>query len=344
MRKKIIIGVIVVLVLGLGFFSWNKFINPKATSTNKKLLQRKVNSNMIMTLKKGNLEKIISINGIVKPIQSQELYFKTNGTINSINIEEGAQVKKGQILMKIDDDQQRLNYLKAKANYEKAVINGTPSEIKKARLNLEIAKDKLEETKLKAPFTGIINKINIEEGSYTAQNQGKTVAKLIDNSSYQVEVSVDESESQQLELGQPARITMEALPNQELRGKVIDIGANATNTSGVITLPVTVSIINKPQFIKPGFSADVEIIVKQVKNKLLVPITAIYNQEGQTKAVKAVNGKPKPIKVKTGISNGKKIIIKEGLQAGDKIVINTYKFANTGENQGPRGMIRGGGR
>lgn len=350
MKKWISIGLVVTLVIGLGFFGWNKFVKQKSTSVNKPLTQENIRSDMVMTVKKDSLEKVVSVSGTVEPIESQDLYFKTNGTVKSIKIEEGEKVKEDQILMEIENDEQRLNYIKAKNNYETAVINGTKSEIKVAELDLKIAQDKLEETKLKAPFSGIINEISIEEGSYTAQDQDKTVAKLIDNSGYQVEVSVDESDSRQLKLGQPARVTMEALPGKELSGKVVDIGANAEESSGVVTLPVTVLINEKPEFIKPGFSAEVEIVVNQIKDKLLVPITAIYNKEGQTKAVKIVNGEPTPVNVKTGISSGKNVVIKEGLQPEDRILINTYMFAKSaqmGSKQGSdrrgSGIMRGGG-
>ncbi|KXS43259.1 MAG: RND family efflux transporter, MFP subunit [Candidatus Frackibacter sp. T328-2] len=347
MKKWVGIGLAIILVIGLGFFGWSKFIKQKSSTVSKPLTQKDIRSNMIMTVKKDSLEKMISVSGTVEPVESQDLYFKTNGTVKSINIEEGARVEKGQVLMEIENDEQRLNYIKAKNSYETIVISGTESKIKEAELNLKIAKDRLDETKLKAPFAGIINEISIEEGSYTAQDQDKTVAKLIDNSGYQVEVSVDESDSRQLELGQPARITMEALPNQELKGEVVDIGANAEVNSGVVTLPVMVAIKEKPKFIKPGFSAEVEIIVEQIKEQLILPITAVYNEKGETKAVKIVKGKPTPVNVKIGVSSGRNVVIKEGLQAGDKILINTYMFANGAQNLqqgdgGPR-MMRGGG-
>jgi multidrug efflux pump subunit AcrA (membrane-fusion protein) len=343
MKKWIIILLAIILVIALGFLGWNKFIKQDSASVTKPLSKKDIRPSMVMTVQKDSLEKVVSVSGTVKAVESQDLYFKTNGTVKSINIEEGEKVKAGQILMEIENDEQRLNYIKAKNNYEKAVINATRSKIEEAELNLKIAKDRLEETKLKAPFAGIINEISIEEGSYTQQDQDKTVAKLIDNSGYQVEVSVDESDSQQLELGQLARISMEAVANKEFLGEVVDIAANAGNNSGVVTLPVTVSIKEKPDFIKPGFSADVDIIVEQIKNKLLVPITAIYNEKGQSKVVKIIEGKPGPVNVKTGISSGRNVVIKEGLQPGDQIIINTYMFSAQANSNNQSGM-RGSGR
>lgn len=256
--------------------------------------------------------------------------------------------------MELDNDKQRLEYYKAKNEYERAVINGTQSEVEEAKLNLKIAEDKLEETKLKAPFSGIVNEIGVEEDSYTELDQGKIVAKIIDDSSYQVEVNVDESDSRQLSLGQPARITLEALPGREFAGKVVDIGANAESESGIVTLPVTVSITEKPNFIKPGFSADVEIIVNKIEDRLVVPITAIFSKQGTTKAVQIIDGRPTVVDVETGITNGKQVVVEEGLKSGDKILINTYQFANSGTKDGteqskggmiPGGrMMRGGGR
>ena len=354
MKKKWVgIAITIIIVLSLGGFVWYKLSQTESTSK-AQLTKEDLRARMIMKVKKSNLTKTVEASGTVESVESQELYFKTKGTIEKINIEEGAKVEEGQVLMEISDTKQQLSYLQAKNKYETAKINGASAEIKEAQLNLELAEDDLEDTKLEAPFTGVVNEISVEEDSYTELELDKAVAKIIDDSNYQVEINIDESSSRELAVGQKSKISLEALPNQQFAGKVVDIGANAGSESGVVTLPVTVSITETPEFIRPGFSADVEVIVNQSKEQLLVPITAIFNEQGQTKVVKIVQGAPEPVNVKTGITNGEKIVIKSGLEVGDQILINAFKFANSSQNskqsengglpQGGGRMMRGGSR
>jgi len=336
LKRGISIILIIVLIGGMGAFFWRKHSANKAASSTPARPR-----NMTITVHKGSLEETISGSGYVKPIEENSLSFAsrgaTGGEIESISVQEGDRVEQGQILAEIDSDDERLDYLSSKNNYEQTLISGSKTEIEEARLKLEIAKKALEGTKLKAPFTGIITEVAVEEGDYVESND--TVVQVIDNSAYEVEIDVDESESRQLKLGQKVRITMEALPEEELTGEVVDISAVAQEDSGVVTVPVTILIKDEIEFIKSNFSAEVEIIVSEINNKLMIPLTAIYNDQDQTKAVKLVNGKEVSVEIKTGVTSGAYVVVKEGLVEGDEILINTHNYgASDTEESSQRGF------
>ena len=127
----------------------------------------------------------------------------------------------------------------------------------------------------------------------------------------------------------------------------------AVNNNGVVPLPVKIILTEETELLKPEFSADLEIIVDEVKDQVLVPITALINNRGQEQVMKIVDKKPVPTPVKTGLSNGFNVVILEGVQPGDEILINAHQFAsgktdnnNTqssrpGTRTGPGFMIRG---
>ena len=346
MKKKWwIIGIIVILVI-VGPFIWSKFLN----RTNGEELAEKnitIDPKMITSVKRGDLKKTVSTSGYLQPADERALAFSLSGEIEEVLISEGKRVTEGEVLVRLERSQQEYNYLKAKNTYELIKTSGSESEINEQELNFQIAKKNLDDTILRAPFAGLITEVSVKPGDYI--NSGKEVAYIIDDSSYEIEVAVNEIDSLEVEVGQEAIIILDAFPGREFSGRVKEIHNYTQNVNGVVTLPVIVQLEETNKQFKPGFSALVEIIVGRAEGKLLVPITAILNRGGKQVVVKVVNNKPVFTPVKTGLSDGLHTIIEEGLAEGDEIITNVYEFAKTDSTSkatGVRGapMIPGMGR
>jgi multidrug efflux pump subunit AcrA (membrane-fusion protein) len=325
MKKKwLIVGVIIILIAT--FLVWNRFF--KANS-DKELTDQNINITInpqtVMTLEKGNLRKTVSTSGYLQPVDEKVLSFNLNGEVKEILINEGDKVTKGEDLIKLDKNERELNYLKIKNAYELIKINGSDSEIEETKLDLTIAAKSLEDTTLKAPFSGLVTDISVKPGDYVTQ--GKEVAYLIDDSSYEINATVNEIDSLEIKKEQEVIIRLDAFPNREFEGRVKEIGYYTENVNGVVTLPVVIQVNKAEPEFRPGFSALLEIIVDQVEGKLLVPITAVFNQNEQPMVAKIIEGKAKSIPVKTGVSDGVYTVIEDGLIEGDQIMINTYQFA-----------------
>ena len=325
MKKKwLMVGVIIILIAT--FLVWNRFF--KANSDQGSADQNMnitINSQTVMTLKKGDLRKTVSTSGYLQSVNEKILSFNLNGEVKEILINEGGKVTQGEDLLKLDKNEQELNYLKMKNAYELIKINGSDSGIEEAKLDFTIAAKNLEDTTLKAPFSGLITKISVKPGDYVTQ--GLQVAYLIDDSSYEIDATVNEIDSLEIKKEQEVIIRLDAFPNREFAGKVKEIGYYTENVNGVVTLPVVIQVNKAEPEFRPGFSALLEIIVNQVEGKLLVPITAIFNQNGESMVAKIVEGKAKSIPVKTGVSDGVYTVIEDGLIEGDQIMINAYQFA-----------------
>jgi len=346
MKKKWwIIGIIVVLVI-VSPFIWSKFLN----RTNGEELAKKnitIDPKMITSVKRGDLKKTVSTSGYLQPADERALAFSLPGKIEEVLISEGQRVTEGEVLVRLERSQQEYNYLKAKNTYELIKTSGSEREIREQELNFQIAKKNLDDTILRAPFAGLITEVSVKPGDYI--NSGKEVAYIIDDSSYEIEVAVNEIDSLEVEVGQEAIIILDAFPGREFSGRVKEIHNYTQNVNGVVTLPVVVQLEETNKQFKPGFSALVEIIVGRAEGKLLVPITAILNRDGKQVVVKVVNNKPVFTPVKTGLSDGLYTIIEEGLAEGDEIITNVYEFAKTDSTSkatGVRGapMIPGMGR
>lgn len=346
-RMKIMM-IIMIMIIVAGLLVWRI---RKTDTTEGKQLSKGVLPRMVVAVEKGSIQKTISGSGYLSPQQSKELYFSVSGKVKTDHLVEGKTVKKGEILVELDDTKQELDYLKAKKAYDLAVINGLATEIKETELNLRLAKENLEATTLRAPFDGIITQDLVDVGDYVGINEQNAVGTIIADGPYEIEVNISETESPLVAIGQDVRVTVEALPGKEFQGRVKEIALQATNNNGIVTLPVKIILTEQTEMLKPAFSADVEIIVDEVKDQVLVPIAAIINNRGQEQVMKIVDNKPVPTPVKTGLSNGFNVAILEGIQPGDEILINAHQFSSgktetnsqpsAGSRPGPGIMIRG---
>lgn len=327
MKKKwLIVGVIIIVVI-ITFFVRGRFLNK--TSEEELTEQNiKITPQMITSVERGDLKKTVSTSGYLQPADEKVLTFSLNGEIEEVLISEGERVIEGEALVRLEKSQQELNYLRAKNTYELIKMSGSESEINEQELNFQITKKNLEDTTLKAPFSGLITNVSVKPDDYI--NSGSEVAYIIDDSSYEIEVAVNEIDSLEIEVGQEVIIILDAFPGREFSGRVEEIHNYTQNVNGVVTLPVTVQLNKADKQFKPGFSALVEIIIGRAEGELLVPISAILDRKGQQMVVKVVDNEPVQTPVKAGFSDGVYTAIEEGLAEGEEIVINVYEFANAG--------------
>lgn len=339
MKKKwLIIGVIIIVVI-IALFFGSRFLNKTSEEelTEQKI---KITPQMITSVERGDLKKTVSTSGYLQPADEKALIFSLNGEIEEVLTSEGKRVTEGEALVRLEKSQQELNYLRAKNTYELIKTSGSESEINEQELNFQIAKKNLEDTTLKAPFSGLITNVSAKPGDFIGS--GNEVAYIIDDSSYEIEVAVNEIDSLEIEVGQEVIIILDAFPGREFSGRVREIHNYTQNVNGVVTLPVTVQLDKADRQFKPGFSALVEIIIGRAEGKLLVPISAILDQKGQQMVVKVVDNKSVFTPVKAGFSDGVYTAIEEGLAEGEEIVINVYEFAKAGSGSNAAG-IKGGG-
>ncbi|NLW55733.1 MAG: efflux RND transporter periplasmic adaptor subunit [Firmicutes bacterium] len=336
-KKRRIIAILVIIgVLGAGWFARKQRLDKAATGSR---LHREITPEMVMRVEKGDLQKTISASGYLSPQQIKELYFSISGRVKNDYLDAGKRVKKGEVLVELEKTRQELEYIRAKKAYDLAVINGSEREIKEAELTLRLAKENLEATTLTAPFDGIITRDLVDVGDYVGINEQNAVGTIMADGPYEIDVEISESECHLVKIGQEVRITVEAVPERTFLGRVKEIALQAKNNNGIVTLPVKIILNEETELLKPEFSADLEIIVEEVKDQVLVPVAAIINNRGQEQVIKVVNNRPVPTPVKTGLNNGFSVVILEGVEPGDEILINAHPFANnagTGSSPGAR--------
>ena len=291
-------------------------------------------------VKKGDFQKTISSIGYLEPVTSKDLYFPITGTIDAVYTEEGAHVRKGDILAHIEDKEYRLDYLVAKNAYDQVRINGSEKDMEEKKLKLEVAKDNLDATTLLSPFSGLITDIYIETADHASLNT--KIMHIIDDTSYKIKVEVNETDIRFVKIGQEVRITMDAFPSKEFSGKVTEISYESKNDSGVVIVPVTVELLDKYKAFKSGLSANVDIIIQLEKDKIIVPQTAIINMGKRNIVLKIKDGTPQAQSVKVKATNGIYALIGKGLIEGDKIIVNVSKFKESFSSQSDKIISKNG--
>ncbi|MFZ2971035.1 MAG: efflux RND transporter periplasmic adaptor subunit [Ferribacterium limneticum] len=362
-RIAIILAVIVIIGLGLFFFTRPKPI-PVVL---KEVAEGKVEATLANTRA-----------GTVEACQRTKLSTIIGGRIEYLGVKEGDKVKKGQLLLKLwNDDQQaqsalaqaqitlsakrseeaciaavnaekeakRQSELRAKgfvstsreeaartdAEVRRASCNTAKADIAQAEARLKTTRVEQGRVALYAPFDGIVAKIVGELGEYSTPSPPGVptppAIDLIDDSCLYVKAPMDEVDAPKIQIGQPVRITLDALPGKMLPGKVRRV---APYVSAVEKQARTVDI--EVDFAQPaeagkllvGYSADVEIILSGRDQVLRIP-TAAIQEGGKVLVFNADSGKLEERLIKAGLANWEYTEILEGLSAGERIVTSLDK-------------------
>ena len=282
-----------------------------------------------------------------------------NVLIEKMLIEEGAYVEKGTPVFLISDDT-FINVI----NSKKSSYNSAKDSLTRAETTYDNALDDYEEYYITAPIDGTVIKKNAKVGDKIQKNTSSatTLAIIYDLSELTFDMSIDELDISNVEVGQSVEIEADAFNNVKFKGEVTNISLVSENSNGVTNYPVTVTITDVGNLL-PGMNVDGYVILSQSDDALVIPADALqrgnvvyvlnssetikskdYSTEGISDRVK--NNAPSgftAIKVTTGISNENFIEILSGLQEGDSVYVTESSSNNTGFGFGGMGGPPGGG-
>lgn len=215
------------------------------------------------------------------------------------------------------------NLAKVQNPYSTADIVAAQAAVDQAQAQLDLAQFNLENATLVAPFEGIVGAISMNPGEMVS---AQTFITVLDPMSVRVDVNVDETDVVKVRVGMPATVTLEALPDRRLTGRVVGVGMAGTVTQGIVTYPISISVQARDP-LPSGITATATITIDQRENVLLVPNRAVRTQ-GRNRIVEVITGQQpngQPLRetrqVRAGLSNDQFTEILEGLREGDIVVI-----------------------
>jgi len=218
--------------------------------------------------------------------------------------------------------------------------------VAQARLNLDNAKTNLEDTQIKAPFSGVIANVEAKKGEMVVANN-IVLLSLLDTRNIKLDLEVDEVDITKVSKGIPARITCDAFPDEEFSGKVKSISPNARIVNNIPIFDVDVEIPNISGKLRAGMSATGEVILSEKKNVLLIPLKAVKRVGRRAYVEVLKNNKDRElVRVTLGEDDGTSVIVKEGLEEGIEIVLTPSSTSTGSTTRSPAipGMPFGIGR
>lgn len=263
-----------------------------------------------MRVERGDLNVTILSTGVVQPENRLEIKPPIAGRVEKILVNEGAVVKKGQILAWMSSTERA-------ALLDAASAKG-PAELQKWE-------EMYRPTPILAPIKGMIILRNMESGqTFTTQD-----AILVMSDRLTVKAQVDETDIAQIKLKQGASIILDAYPNQKLSAHVDQIAFDAKTVNNVTTYIVDVLPDETPPFMRSGMTANVTFDVASKSDALIVPADAIKIQEGKPYVMVSDSPTKRSSdlqEVQTGLTDGKRIEILSGLSEGTTILVPEFKL------------------
>src|SRR5256712_1481330 len=274
---------------------------------------------------------------------------------------------------------QRTQELFAKKNSSQADVDQALGTLHQAEANVKIkqgaldkAKADLEHCTIVSPIDGIIISRNVDVGQTVAASLQAPVIFQIANdlTKMQIDANVAEADVGVLDVGQDVDFTVDAFPTQTFHGKVVQVRNAPITVQNVVTYDTVIGVSNPDLKLKPGMTANVSIIVAQKDNVLQIKNAALRyrpaeggpaemsstssasgqhpsagrqrRSERTVYVLPTAGGRPRPVQIKTGISDGIVTEVIEGSKEGDRVV--TAELASTSPAASPPANPFGGPR
>lgn len=286
--------------------------------------------------------------GLVEGSLSAFVSFPVMGTIEKIHVAEGHFVKKGDILAELDayslthahtaalallnqaeDAMKRMQMLYDSESLAEIKYIEMQTDLEKARSAEAIARKNLEDSRLSAPFSGVIGKKTAEVGENVMPNQSVFTLIKIDN--VHVKVAVPEKEIGSIRLGQPASVRVSALNGESFDGVIAEKGIAADPVSHTYDIRITVS--NTGNGLLPGMVGNAVIYGNNGDDVIVVPNHCVQVAGNGEKFVwKVSDGRAVKNTVRTGKQLSGGVEITHGLSGGEEIISEGYQKLSNGVN------------
>ena len=237
------------------------------------------------------------------------------GTVTSINVQEGSEVAKDDIILGLSGDDLTES------------IQSASESLRSAEISMQNLQDAMNNYTITAPISGTIIEKDAKVGD--AVKAGDTLCIVYDLSYLEMSINVDELQISSISVGQQVQITADAVPDKTYVGTVTRVSMKGTSNGGTTTYPVTIRI-DDTDGLRPGMNANAEIVVAEAKNALVVPNAAVVRgsyvlvTKDSPSAADADTAMEAPegfvyVPVKTGVSDDDYTQIVSGIQEGDTI-------------------------
>ncbi len=278
-----------------------------------------------------------------EPYKYEKIVYKTvNGqrvpSLKTVSVDEADDETKE----KADQDLalKQAQYDDAKRAWERVAEGPNKADVAAAQARVDAAQATLNMARLSAPFAGTITQADLMVGDQVSA--GTLGFRVDDLSRLLVDVELSEVDINSVSFGQAVSMSFDAILNKEYAGKVIEVGRVGNEAQGAVNFTVTVELTDFDELVRPGMTAAVNIIVKEIENAILIPNKAVRLVDGERVVYLLKDGLPEMVEVRLGASAGAmSVLASNTIEEGDLIILNPPSNFNMAG--GPPGGHRPGG-
>lgn len=342
------VAVVLLIIFIIAFVIEIKEKKTKLEEEKKAAIKKEIQSVKVITLNLNphRLEDKLNLPAEIEPYENLWVKSEAMGQILEVFIDEGQIVKKGQVLVRLDDRDYTATLARIEAGYNLAQteykrlsplvknniapeseLDRIKAQIKELEAQRESAKLALSRTRIQSPISGRINELKAKKGDQLAP--GSPVAQILQYEQVKVVVGIPESDVAAVFDLKEADVIIEALDGFRIKGKKIFLSRQPGTLARLYDLELLVP--NPDGRILSGMFARVEIVKKVYEDALTIPIYALINKGDGYIVYVEEDGKARERTVKIGMLSGLEAHVLSGLNPGDKIIIVGHRFLDEGQ-------------
>lgn len=342
----LMVGLIVVFIVNMGGRIKEK--QTRLEEAKKAAIKKQVPAVRVitLTLKPRQLEDKINLPAQVEPYRDVWVKAEVPGQVVKVFVEEGQTLKKGQVLVKLDDRDYQSRLARIEANYELAKLNhDRTSALVKKKIAAATKLDEIEallkdlaaqrkearlalsRTRITSPICCLLNELKAKEGDFVSV--ADPVAQILQLDQVKVTVGVPESDVAAIFDLDEAEVLIEALGKRRVRGRKVFLSRQPRTLARLYDLELVVP--NPDRRILPGMFARVELVKRVFNQALAIPLYGVITQGNERFVYIEKDGRAKKRAVKLGALVGWQVHITSGLNAGDRVIVVGHRLLDDGQ-------------
>ena len=289
----------------------------------------------VAEVRRGNITTFLETTASLEARNAATLVATRQGQVRAVNAEEGRFVQKGEVLAQLDDTEARLaaeraevalklaeretergHQLRQQGFISEKDADDLDLKLRNARVTLEESKYNLSQTRITAPFSGRVTARTINLGETVTP--GRECFRLEDFDPLLARIYFPERELSRVQVGQPAQLTLDAMPGREFQARVSLVNPVVDRANG--TVKVTLEVRDPGRVLRPGNFVKVKLRTGSFENAIVLPRRAMLSEDGETYVFVAHGDSVVKQAVTLGAVSGDTAQILAGIVAGDSVV------------------------
>lgn len=266
------------------------------------------------------------------------------GTLVALNVKKGEQIQQGAVIGEIssqsvrssleiseatlkqaEDGYERVSQVFGSGSVSQVQMVDIETKLAKARASVEAARQAAEDCRLKAPFTGVVSELFVDNGEELGLSQ--PVARIIDASRLRIRIAVHENEINDIARGSRAKVEIPALGIRDIPARITEKSLMPSSLSH--SYDCTLEFEQTPKGVMPGMAVKAQFAVEG-SAAITVPASAVQmDMEGRYVWL-SDNGRVRKARIEVGGYSGRSVVVSSGLEVGDKVIVAGYHKVSSG--------------